>query len=232
MKQRIYSTLLIATLALPFSANANQIIIELLPGGQTPGSINGLGLTPFAEPDVPLGGCGYFENGATSTPSPISGDVQFVTAAGDPLCMTVQDPAWWQWDHGNVFTTGVPWVELIMPAGTRAFTLFSGANIWGRGWIEGIDSDGNRTRRHFGGNTEIPFGPGSTPGFGVYGTGSCSTITRIIIEPFEWGTGNFAINQDPCVTAVPEPAPIFLLGLGLLGLAITRHRTSLRRQRI
>lgn len=222
MKHLTRIALLCAALFTSFAASADEIVIELLPGGTTPGQIGGFDLTPFDEPAVPADGCGYSGIGATSTPSPLGGNVQFETASGDPLCMTVQDPDWWQWDHGNVFTTGVPWVELLMPSGTRAFTLFTGGNLWGRGWIEGINSNGNTTRTYFGGNTGIPFGPGATPGFGVYTTGSCSTITRIVIEPFEWGTGNFASNQDGC-TSVPEPAPIFLLGLGLLALAIARR---------
>ena len=140
------SKLALALLATTFaiSAHADPINIELLPdGGGTPASIGGFDLTPFDEPAIPDAGCGPWNDGVTSTDSPISGQVNFQDQGGSPLCMSVQDPDWWQWDHGNVFTTGVPWVVLVMPDDVRAFTLFVGANITGRGWIEGEDADGH-----------------------------------------------------------------------------------------
>ena len=63
-----------------------------------------------------------------------------------------------------------------------------------------------------------------TPGFGVHTSDACSSITKIIVEPYDWGIGEFAINQgqdSSCVT-VPEPAPIGLFGIGLLAMALTR----------
>ena len=65
-------------------------------------------------------------------------------------------------------------------------------------------------------------GVGDTEGYGVYTSDSCSAITQIIIEPDDWGAGNYSIKQDPC-TSVPEPAPLGLFGLGLLTMAVTRR---------
>lgn len=231
--QKIIRTIvLVIACALPMVAHAGYIAIDSLDGGDTPDSIGGFDLTQFDEPAIPNPGCGPYSDGVTATASPKGGVVKFEKKDGAaPLCMSVQDPDWWQWDHGNVFTTHVPWVELVMPVNTRAFTLWVGANVTGRGWIEGIDQFGHTNRTYFGGNTGISFGAGQTPGFGVYTTRSCSTITRIVVEPFEWGTGNFAINQDPC-TAVPEPGSLWLFGIGFLGLGLAhRFRRRLARLR-
>ena len=214
---------LAAALLLPVAALSDPIIVTFGDGdGMNP--LGGYDMTSFDKPSIPMAGCGNYVDGVYSTASPISGEVQFMEQGGTtPLCMSVQDPEWWQWEHGNVFTTDVPWVELIMPTDTRAFSLWVGSNMTGRGWIEAMDSSGGTTRTYFGGSTGIDLGWGSSPGFGVYTPDSCSSITKIIIEPFEWGTGNFSINQDPCVQ-VSEPAPLFLLGAGLIGIAMMRRR--------
>lgn len=227
-KTHIRNTALVVAALFPLLCGASPIVIDVLDGGDTPDSLGGFDLTPFDQPAIPSQGCGPYGDGVTSTASPLGGHVEFESRSGDPLCMSVQDPDWWQYDHGNVFTTDVPWVELVLPYNTRAIALWVGANLTGRGWIEGIDDSGNTSRTYFGGNTGVDFGPNDTPGFGVHTTGSCSMITRIIIEPFEWGTGNFAINQDPC-TQVPEPGTLWLFGIGMLGLAFT-HRLAMRRR--
>jgi hypothetical protein len=221
MKQIFSKLSIVAALMLSFAANADPIVIEVLEGGSTPATLGGFVMTEFDEPALQASGCGSYSDGVYSTDSPILGQVDFEAQDGSPLCMSVQDPDWWEYDHGNVFTTGVSWVELIMPENTRAFSFWVGASFTGRGWIEASDGD-SATRQYFGGNTGITLGALNSPGFGAYTTGSCSTITKIVVEPSEWGTGNFGINQDPCTT-VPEPGTLGLLGLGLLGLALMRR---------
>jgi len=174
----------------------------------------------------------------TSVDSPLGGTVHFLEQGGtdpstDALNMIVGDPAdllpsgdpdWWQYDdHGSVYMTHVNWIELLFDTDgadpVRAFSAFVGADFNGRGWIQGFDLEGNETTEHF------RVSPGDSPGFGVYGSsggGSCSTITRVFVEPYHlWGVGNFAVNQDPCV-AVPAPNSLALLGLGLLGVGLSR----------
>ncbi len=220
---------------LSVAANATPITIELLPNdGNAPTVLGGYAMTPFAQEPIPTGGCDAWGDGSTDgvtqTGDSTTGIVQFVGSDHvTPLCMSVENnPDFWQWDHGNVFTTHVNWVELILPADTRAFSLHVGA-VSGRGWIDGIDHNGNAVRQHFGGSSGIPFGWNKTPGFGVHVGDSCATISRIVIEPWRWGTGNFAINRGEC-GQVMEPGSLALLGVGLLGLAFARGM-HLRRRR-
>ncbi len=71
-------------------------------------------------------------------------------------------------------------------------------------------------------------------GIRMYSIDACSSITKIIVEPYDWGIGDFAINQgqnNSCV-AVPEPAPIGLFGIGLLAMALSRKYMGPARQEI
>lgn len=223
----------LAAFLLPTIASAD-LIIEPLTGGDGADLLGGLyDMTPY---DAPLDdGCAGSVPGTTTLRSGNGGEAEIrYQGPGDPLCMQIQSPAddgqasWWQYaDHPDILATNeVSWIELILPANTRALQLYVGAEPpagWLGGFVAAYDSDDNYTRVNFGSGTSIPFGAEATPGFGIYTTDSCSSITRVIIEPtFWWGFGNLADNQAPCTT-VPEPGTLTLLGLGLLGLALTRR---------
>ncbi|MGB5325024.1 MAG: hypothetical protein WBN40_06325, partial [Pseudomonadales bacterium] len=67
----------------------------------------------------------------------------------------------------------------------------------------------------------------NTPGFGVYADnsgGDCGSISSIIIDPQQWGVGNFSINVSECHASVAEPGVMSLLAVGLLGLGLARKR--------
>lgn len=211
---RLLTTCALAVL-LHGMAVAGPIVIEPIPGASDGGLLGGYEMTPFAPPERTGPG-----ESITSVLSPIDGGgtLEFTNQYGDPLGMRAYDPAWWQYDHGNVYTTKVNWVEILLPAGTRAFSFWVGASFTGMAWIQAFDGSVYSTERVYFG-----VGRGNTSGYGAYVTDSCSSISRIIVEPSDWGMGNFSINQDQGRCAdVPEPAPLVLLGLGLLGLALSR----------
>ena len=136
-----------------------------------------------------------------------------------PLWMTLDKNAvWFPAALGEVYKTSVSWVELILPANTRAFSFSVGASNDGSGWVEGYDGAGNHARQNF------SLSASSTPGFGFASTDRCGTISRVIVEPWEWGVGNFAISQGSCPSQVPEPGTLGLFVTGALGLIALRRR--------
>lgn len=110
------------------------------------------------------------------------------------------------------------WVELILPANTRAFSFNVGASSSGSGWVEAFDNTGASAFRSF------TLGAGNAPGFGFATTDACGSISKVIVEPWEWGVGNFAISQGNCPTQVPEPSTLGLFAAGFLGLVALRRR--------
>jgi hypothetical protein len=204
-----------------FSANADPIEVVALDGGAHPDTLGGYEMTPFVAPADGRHRC---------TPSPSGGRVCFDDGSGNRIALVANDPRWWRYDgspspdHGNIFVvTGRSLVDLILPRNTRAISLFTGANGNARAWIRAYDDQHNSTRR-----INFRIGPNRTQGYGIYTTG-CSSLTRVSVDPvFRWGFGYLSSNQGECTT-VPEPGTLGLLGLGLLGLVLTR-RNTLRRQ--
>jgi len=219
MPKGLRALLVVAAMSCAIANPATAGIIAVKYSDGDPGTaLGGYDMTPFDHDDR----VGEWVN---SVASPLYGNVLIMAQGAEtPLDMLVGDPTannpdWWEYDdHGSVYMTSVHWIELLMPANTRAFSFYVGASFNGYGWIEGYDDQGYSTWEPF--NVSA----GNSPGFGVYsGAGSCSSITKIIVEPYQlWGVGNFGINQDTCTT-VPEPGSLSLLGLGLLLFGIARR---------
>jgi len=205
------------------TANAGLILEQYGSNTPTPDTIGGYAMTDFAVVNDTQTG------DTSSVNAPINGSLTFTDAGGATLDMSrglADSTSWWvngETNDYDIFTTSVNWVTILLPENTRAFSFNVGSNMSARGWLTATELDGSgiENKHYFG------LGANNTPGFGIYADnsqGQCSAITSVTIDPFEWGMGNFSINNDPCSTSVPEPTTVALLGLGLVGLLFTRRK--------
>lgn len=218
----LIATFTLLTFLVASHASAGLILETYASGLETPDTIGGYNMVDFAVTNN-VGGT------TTSVSSPISGTLQFVNQANNALALNrglANSTSWWNNGESNdvdIFTTSTEdWIRILLPENTRAFSFNVGASFRGRGWIEGFEGNTRTLDRY-----NFPVNSNNTPGFGVYADntgGGCNVITSIVIEPVDWGVGNFSINQDQCTTEVPEPGNLGLLALGLLGLAAIRRR--------
>jgi hypothetical protein len=220
MKRTITLTLtgMLVSFALAPLAHASLITVDALAGGTSPTTLGGYTMSAFA-PETRTG-----STVTSSSAAPGTGDV--VDFAGQnmvtSLGLKVQDPSWWQYDQGNVYTVNIAssnYITLLLPENTRAFSFWVGAQVpngsSNNAWLEAYSGSDSTGKVYF--RTDY----NTTPGFGVYSSDGCSAISKIVIEPSYWGVGNFSINQGTC-SEVPEPAPLGLFGAALLGLGLVR----------
>lgn len=233
-----------------FSANVSATLvlddpngfgnISYASGDATPTTIGGYAMTDFAvtndDPGV------VYKSTTTNIDSPLSGSLQFLqggtsdnfyldgSAVGLERRLADSEGWWINGETGDydIFTTELHLITILLPENTRAFSFNVGANLSDRGrnnaWLLATESSALGI-----GKTSFNVNNENTPGFGMYtdnSNGSCSTITSVTIDPLLWGFGNFSINQDECPTDVPEPAPMALLALGLLGLGFMRRKNN------
>lgn len=157
------------------------------------------------------------------------GKILFEDKHGNGLAMRSEEDADWWAGGGPIFTTPTDTMVVSFEGmDVFGFSFNLGANQNAIGWIEAYFSDTSGEQRTARADN-LSISPGNSPGFGVFASssgGSCSTISKVVIDPtFEWGIGNMAIDTGSCVS-VPEPGPLGLLGLGLLGLGMARIRKS------
>jgi hypothetical protein len=207
-------------------------------------TLGGYSMTEFVLPSA---------NQSLSSATSLNGDVvQFTAINASPAqSMIVGDntntnDAWWS-GADDVFYyaefSSVNWVELILPANTLAFALTLDSNVNANAWILGVGDDGSAVDTSGSSYTllndgnfsptptfDITLRNGVAESYGFYAdnsTGSCNTLSKVVIDPQYWGMGDFSIHVDDNACEVPEPGSLWLLMVGLVGgiaLRLSRRR--------
>jgi hypothetical protein len=246
-----YRAFALASLLVTPSAFAGLMVTPVTP---VAGNVGGYAMTGFA-PASPIGG-------SVTSATSLDGDVVEFTAknGAGPQPMTVGDTTtapWWDGATSPFYKAvlgSVTWVELWMPENTLAFSLTLDASASSKAWMLAVDELGNAIDTSgaaytlTGSGDFDPTNPpfdirltGAPKSFGFYADnsgGSCSTISKVVVDPHYWAMGDFSIHVsdtgcstggpgDPGFvdTGVPEPAIPGLLGgaITLLGLARRRR---------
>ncbi len=202
------------------AASADSIVVTPLSGGDDGGQV-GNGDVTYDMTLIPGGPLD--ENDCLETPEGLTGQICFVGVNGSDSDVRYEEIGdgegevdWWQYAHDGVFVTNQNYLEILLPAGTRAMSIWTGASFNALAWIQGANGEYTTSEHYF------RINDGVTAGYAVFAANSCETITSVIVDPLaDWGVGNLSISQDPCAS-VPEPGPLALLMMGILGLGISR----------
>lgn len=216
-----------------FLASQSQagLMLETYGNSATPTTVGGYEMTDF-----------NFDEGGFSTStviSPLSGSLNIKDINGNPLSMnvgTADDTSWWinnEASNYTTYTTSVNWLEIFLPENTLAFSFTVGANKNAGAWLTAEDSNGFGLLNANNGVENFSISTTYSPSFGVYAdnsnatAGNCSYVSSIVIDPvLVWGVGNLSIAQGNCVTNVPEPSILALMGLGLFSLVMLGRKAK------
>ncbi len=205
---------------------ADPIVIQTYPDGtDIPQTLGTYATTPY---NIPGPNCD-----ATAADCPTS----FTTSTGNTIDfdqeVSVISPNWVRDPYTGATIFGVHSNKIVLtphkPLGAISFVISSKWHNAGA-WVaaDWVNSSGSGSLRNpSSGYFPVHQGTRRGVGVGIYARpGTC--LTGVTIEPPKWGFGS--IRTADCVTSVPEPGSLSLLGLGLLSLGFAQY--ARRRQTV